>query len=155
MAMIENSLARLRPHLLALLRIVTALLFLQHGLSKLVGFPNPGQKQSSYFTLLGLAAVIEVVGSVLLVVGFRTRLVAFILSGEMAVAYFRPMRRGASTRSPMAARRRSCSASCFSTSPVPAAAAGPSIAAECRRAWRWLGAAAGRDIRDWRRAGWG
>jgi putative oxidoreductase len=89
MAMIENSLARLRPHLLALLRIVTALLFLQHGLSKLVGFPNPGQKQSSYFTLLGLAAVIEVVGSVLLVVGFRTRLVAFILSGEMAVAYFK------------------------------------------------------------------
>ena len=80
---------RLQPYTLALLRIVTALLFLQHGLSKMVGFPNPGQKLSHFVSLIGLAAVLEVVGGALLVVGFRTRLVAFILSGEMAVAYFK------------------------------------------------------------------
>ena len=89
MARIEARLERLRPYALAVLRIVTALLFLQHGLSKMAGFPNSGQKLSHFVSLIGLAAIIEVVGSVLLVVGYRTRLVAFILSGEMAVAYFK------------------------------------------------------------------
>lgn len=88
MAMIDTTLARLAPYKLAVLRIVTSLLFLQHGLSKLAGFPNQGQKLSHYLSLFGLAALIEVVGSVLLLAGFRTRLVAFIMSGEMAVAYF-------------------------------------------------------------------
>jgi putative oxidoreductase len=88
MAMLDSSLARLAPYKLAVLRIVTSLLFLQHGLSKLAGFPNSGQKLLHYISLIGLAAVIEVVGSLLVLVGLRTRLVAFILSGEMAVAYF-------------------------------------------------------------------
>jgi putative oxidoreductase len=88
MARFEARLSRLTPYALAVLRIVTALLFLQHGLSKMIGFPGAMPKGFHFASLIGLAAIIEVVGSVLLVVGFRTRLVAFILSGEMAVAYF-------------------------------------------------------------------
>src|SRR5690348_4716729 len=76
---------RLRPFILSILRIVVGLLFLQHGLSKFFGFPVPGPSLS---VLLILAAVLETVGSVLLLVGAYTRIVAFILSGEMAFAYF-------------------------------------------------------------------
>ena len=74
-----------RPTVLSILRIVAALLFLQHGLSKVFGFPVPGP---SLHGLLILAAFLETVGSLLLLVGAYTRIVAFILSGEMAFAYF-------------------------------------------------------------------
>jgi putative oxidoreductase len=77
------------PRLLAVLRIVTALLFIAHGTSKLFAFPvammEPGPPLLS---LLGLAAILEIVGGALLVLGLFTRPVAFILSGEMAVAYW-------------------------------------------------------------------
>jgi len=76
---------RLRPYVLSILRIVVALLFLQHGLSKVFGFPVPGPSLSGLFIL---AAVLETIGSLLLLVGAYTRIVAFILSGEMAFAYF-------------------------------------------------------------------
>jgi putative oxidoreductase len=76
-----------RPRLLSVLRIMTALLFLQHGLMKLFGFPA-SDFQPPLFSLFGLAGVLEVVGGLLLLVGLFTRPVAFILSGEMAVAYF-------------------------------------------------------------------
>ena len=76
---------RLRPYVLSILRIVVALLFLQHGLSKVFGFPIPGPSLNG---LLILAAFLETVGAVLLLVGAYTRIVAFILSGEMAFAYF-------------------------------------------------------------------
>jgi putative oxidoreductase len=76
-----------RPRLLSVLRIMTALLFLQHGLMKLFGFP-PSDFQPPLLSLFGLAGVLEVVGGLLLLVGLFTRPVAFILSGEMAVAYF-------------------------------------------------------------------
>jgi len=76
---------RLRPYVLSILRIVVALLFLQHGLSKVFGFPVPGPSLSGLFIL---AAFLETVGSLLLLVGAYTRIVAFILSGEMAFAYF-------------------------------------------------------------------
>lgn len=76
---------RLRPVVLSLLRIVAAALFLQHGLAKVIGFPVPGP---SLHGLLFLAAFLEVVGSLLLLVGAYSRIVAFILSGEMAFAYF-------------------------------------------------------------------
>jgi putative oxidoreductase len=66
---------------------MTALLFLQHGLMKLFGFPA-SDFQPPLFSLFGLAGVLEVVGGLLLLVGLFTRPVAFILSGEMAVAYF-------------------------------------------------------------------
>jgi len=74
-----------RPYVLSILRVVVALLFLEHGLSKLFGFPVPGPSLQG---LLILAAFLETVGSLLLLVGAYTRIVAFILSGEMAFAYF-------------------------------------------------------------------
>jgi putative oxidoreductase len=83
---IDQTLAALRPHVLSLLRIVAALLFIEHGLSKLTGFPTPGPAEMS--TLIWAAAIIEVVGGLLLLVGFYARLAAFVMSGEMAFAYF-------------------------------------------------------------------
>ncbi|MGK9169672.1 DoxX family protein [Inquilinus limosus] len=77
------------PRVLSILRIATALFFLQHGLAKLFGFPHvPFFDGLELFSLIGLAGVLEIVGGVLLLIGLFTRPVAFILSGEMAVAYF-------------------------------------------------------------------
>jgi putative oxidoreductase len=77
------------PRLLSILRIMAALLFLQHGLAKLFGFPHVASFDNlKLASLLGAAGIIELVGSVLLLIGLFTRPVAFILSGEMAVAYF-------------------------------------------------------------------
>jgi putative oxidoreductase len=75
--------------MLSVLRIIIGLLYLQHGLAKLFGFPHvPMFDNLQLVSLIGLAGLIEVVGSVLLVLGLFTRPVAFIMSGEMAVAYF-------------------------------------------------------------------
>src|ERR1700722_16769342 len=77
------------PHLLSLLRIMSALLFLEHGTSKLLDFPPspmPGHFQLN--SMMGFSGIIEFVGGILLAVGLFTRVTAFILSGEMAVAYF-------------------------------------------------------------------
>lgn len=80
---------RSQPYLLGVLRIVTALLFLQHGMAKLLGFPHIAMFDNlRLFSLLGLAGVLELVGGLLLLLGLFTRPVAFILSGEMAFAYF-------------------------------------------------------------------
>jgi putative oxidoreductase len=76
-----------RPYLLSILRIMVALLFLQHGLSKVFNFPAPSPVPS-LTGLLILAAFLETVGALFLLVGAYTRIVAFILSGEMAFAYF-------------------------------------------------------------------
>ena len=67
------------------LRIVVALLFLEHGLQKYFGFPSAGPPMR---TLLYVQGVIEIVGGILLLIGAYTRVVAFILAGDMAVAYF-------------------------------------------------------------------
>src|SRR5690349_10119431 len=75
----------LRPYVLSILRIVIGLLFLEHGLSKVFGFPAPGPVLNG---LLILAAFLETVGALLFLVGAYTRIAAFILSGEMAFAYF-------------------------------------------------------------------
>lgn len=80
-------LSRWQPQLLAVLRIVTALLFLEHGMMKLFHFPAP-QMPGPLPTLLVVAAVIELVAGVLIALGLFTRLAAFVASGEMAVAYF-------------------------------------------------------------------
>jgi putative oxidoreductase len=71
-----------------MLRIAVALVYLQHGLQKTVGFP-PGTPAPAFHiaTLSGVAAIIEGIGGPLLLFGLFTRPVAFILSGEMAVAY--------------------------------------------------------------------
>ena len=77
------------PRLLSVLRIVTALLLLQHGTAKFFGFPHVDAFDNLQFaSLLGAAGVLELVGGVLILIGLFTRPVAFILSGYMAVAYF-------------------------------------------------------------------
>lgn len=82
-------LARWTPQLLSALRIVAALLFIEHGLQKLFGFPAPPSfGLPPALSLIWFAAVLELVGGLLLLAGLFTRPVAFILSGEMAVAYW-------------------------------------------------------------------
>lgn len=84
-----DGLTKHSDKMLAVLRIVSALIFLLHGSQKLFGFPPPGEMgQPEMFTLLWVGGVIELVGGVLLLLGLFTRPVAFILSGEMAVAYW-------------------------------------------------------------------
>ncbi len=79
------------PRLLSVLRIVAALIFLEHGTQKLFGFPprmGGVETGPALFSLLWFAAVIEIAGGVLLLLGLFTRPVAFLLSGEMAFAYW-------------------------------------------------------------------
>ena len=77
------------PRMLSVLRIVVAVLFLQHGLTKLFGFPGHQPANFDLFTIdPGLAGVIETFGSLALLFGFHSRVAAFIMSGEMAVAYW-------------------------------------------------------------------
>lgn len=83
-------LARLGPHLHALLRIGAALLFMQHGAQKLLGwFGGMGGQGGTAprLSLMGLAGVLELVGGAMILFGLATRLVAFLLTGQMAVAY--------------------------------------------------------------------
>jgi putative oxidoreductase len=76
------------PRLLSIVRILLGLLYLQHGLSKYFGFPAAAPQNFQVFSLLGLAGAIEMVGGLMLALGVYTRWVAFIISGEMAVAFF-------------------------------------------------------------------
>ena len=77
------------PRGLALLRIVAGYLFLQHGSAKLLGFPHVASfDHLSITSLVGVAGILELVGGALILVGLFVRPVAFILSGQMAVAYF-------------------------------------------------------------------
>ncbi|CAK08050.1 DoxX family protein [Rhizobium johnstonii] len=76
-----------QPYGLAALRIITALLFIEHGTMKLFGFPA-SQMSGSLPPLMLFAALLELVGGILILVGLLTRPVAFLLAGEMAVAYF-------------------------------------------------------------------
>jgi len=85
MSSLYTNLAKASPYILSLLRIVTALLFIEHGLQKYFGFPSAGPPMN---TLLYVQGAIEVIGGILLLVGAFTRPVAFILAGDMAVAYF-------------------------------------------------------------------
>ena len=77
------------PRVLSLLRIIAALLFMQHGLMKVFHFPGPQPGAPDPLpALLVVAAWLEIAGGGLLALGLFTRPVAFLLSGEMAVAYF-------------------------------------------------------------------
>jgi putative oxidoreductase len=76
------------PRLLGVLRIVAAILFIEHGTQKLFGFPPSDRPMPEMFTLLWFAGVLETFGGLLLLIGLFTRPVAFILSGQMAVAYW-------------------------------------------------------------------
>ena len=78
------------PYALAVLRIVTALLFIEHGTQKFFAFP-PSEffpEAPAIFSLMGVAGLLELVGGVLILIGLFTRPVAFVLSGFMAAAYF-------------------------------------------------------------------
>jgi putative oxidoreductase len=84
-----RQLEKYQPQLRAALRIVVALLFMEHGLAKLIHFPVPQPGVSGPLPpLLLAAAVIEVIGGALIAVGLFTRLIAFICAGEMAIGYF-------------------------------------------------------------------
>ena len=84
-----DVLQRWSPHMLSVLRIVTALVFLQHPFAKFFKLPHVAMFDNlQLLSLTGVAGMIELVGGVLLIIGLFTRPVAFILSGEMAVAYF-------------------------------------------------------------------
>jgi putative oxidoreductase len=87
--MTRDDLDRWSPQALAVLRIVTALIFLLHGTQKLFGFPAPPESGlPPLLSLFGIGAVLEFIGGLLILVGLFTRPVAFILAGEMAVAYW-------------------------------------------------------------------
>lgn len=76
------------PRLRAALRVMAALLYMQHGAQKLFGFPGDKEPVGDLVSLMGLAGVLELFGGLLLVIGLLSRSVAFVLSGMMAVAYF-------------------------------------------------------------------
>lgn len=79
-------LSKWTPHALAALRIMAGLLFLEHGLIKMIGFPGPGPETLP--PMLLVAGLIETFGGLLLVLGLFTRPAAFLSSGLMAAAYF-------------------------------------------------------------------
>jgi putative oxidoreductase len=81
-------LGQYRPQLVSILRIVTALLFLEHATVKLFGFPPTRGPSPALFSGFWFIGVLELVGSLMLIFGVYTRLAAFVLSGEMAVAYW-------------------------------------------------------------------
>lgn len=77
------------PRILGVMRIVLGFLFLQHGSAKLLGFPHVAMFDGvQILSLMGVAGILELVGGTLLLLGLFTRPVAFLLSGEMAFAYF-------------------------------------------------------------------
>jgi putative oxidoreductase len=85
---LASALDRAAPYVLSILRIVAALLFLEHGLSKFFGFPLATAPHPHGFDLEFFAAAIELVGGVLVTLGLFTRVAALIMSGEMAIGYF-------------------------------------------------------------------
>jgi putative oxidoreductase len=82
------NLADWSPRLLGVLRIVTAILFMEHGAQKLLGFPPSDHGSPELVSLLGLAGILELVGGFFILIGLFTRPIAFVLAGEMAVAYW-------------------------------------------------------------------
>src|SRR5213595_3746386 len=76
------------PRILSLVRIVCGLIFMEHGTQKWLGFPPSGHPAPELFSVSGFGGMLELVGGALLVFGLFTRPVAFLLSGEMAVAYW-------------------------------------------------------------------
>lgn len=84
-----TNISKWAPYALTALRIMAALLFLEHATMKLLQFPGPVQGVSYPLpTIMIIAGVIEVITSILMIVGYQTRIAAFIASGTMAVAYF-------------------------------------------------------------------
>ena len=87
MFMSDTALIPWAPRILSVLRIVVALLYLQHGLTKFFGFPGSAPVSMPFFPII-LGGLIETIGSILLLIGLFSRPAAFIMSGEMAIAYW-------------------------------------------------------------------
>ncbi len=85
---LDNLTTAWAPRILSVLRIMSAMLFMEHGTLKILGFPASDRPAPELLSLSGMAGVLELFGGVLLVVGLFTRPVAFLLSGQMAFAYF-------------------------------------------------------------------
>jgi putative oxidoreductase len=81
-----NALNRFADPVYCIMRLIVGLVFASHGGQKLLGFPGGGQ--GSVEGLMLISGIIELVGGLMIAVGFLTRLAAFISAGEMAVAYF-------------------------------------------------------------------
>jgi putative oxidoreductase len=80
---------RWAPQLLSVLRIVAALIFIEHGTQKFLGFPAaPANGFPAFLSLLWWQGAIELAGGILLLLGLFTRAVAFVLAGDMAFAYW-------------------------------------------------------------------
>ena len=118
----ESLFSPWRPFALSILRIVTALLFLEHGTQKLLGFPA-APFSPPLFSVFGVAGLLELIGGLLMVVGLFTRPVAFLLAGEMAVAYF--MAHAPQSFFPVINRGEAAILFCFVFLYVAAAGAGP------------------------------
>lgn len=88
MSKLDTFCSKWSPYLLSVLRIVAAFLFIEHGAQKLFGFPGPRANPTVTFSLIWFAGVIEFFGGLPLLLGIFTRPAAFLLSGQMAVAYF-------------------------------------------------------------------
>ena len=82
-----ETIDRLEPYVFSILRIMVGLLFMQHGLVKLFGFPT-GAGSPAFLSLTWFEGCIEMIGGGLIVIGLFTRWAAFITSGEMAIGYF-------------------------------------------------------------------
>ena len=108
--------------MLSFLRIVVGLLYMEHGLAKILDFPHQPNHAPYVLSTLnpGLQGLLELVGGLLLALGLFTRTVAFILAGNMAVAYF--MVHAPRARYSTVGSWQSSTVSCFSISGLPAAA---------------------------------
>ena len=118
------NLAVWAPRILSVLRIMTGLLFLEHGTGKLLGFPSSDHTASSLFSLIGFQGVLELAGGLLILLGLFTRPVALFSLAIWPLHTSWRMRRGASTQPSMMVSWRSCSASYSSIWRLPVVANG-------------------------------
>ena len=84
----NSAIANWIPRLLSVLRIVSAFLFMEHGMLKWLSFPVPRSSPITLWSLSGVAGLLELLGGLFLLLGLFTRPIAFLLSGLMAFAYF-------------------------------------------------------------------
>jgi putative oxidoreductase len=85
----NDTFAAWTPRALSVLRIITGLLIIQHGMAKIIGFPAVAMfAKLEPLSLIGGAGFLELIGGALLILGLWTQPVAFVLAGEMAFAYF-------------------------------------------------------------------
>ena len=133
---LQNSVAY-APYVLSILRIVVALMFFEHGTSRLFGFPSP-LPTPEFLSLHWFAGALELVGGALLLPGLFTRSVAFIVSGEMAFAYF--ISHVPSSFFPILNRGDAAILYCFVFFYIAFAGPGPwSVDAMMRRKPKWAG----------------